>query len=271
MPKFDMGAAWEDSVVLLRSHSALTGTIAAVFLFLPTLAVSWFGPVPIEPAADASMQQVQAAFLESTRAMLPYQLLIALVGAIGGVGVLRLWLSRTGTSVGDALAFALRMIPTVIAVQILLGAALGIAALILIVPGAALGGPGGILLLIVGLVLLVGLCAYFWGRLALVSPVIADHAEANPLAAIRESLALTKGNGWRIFLFLFLVTLVVLVAAVLVGGIFAALGSTAGGAARLLSGFMEAIVAAVGGLVTLAVTAAAYRQLAAPERGSVFS
>ncbi|PKP97874.1 MAG: hypothetical protein CVT74_12755 [Alphaproteobacteria bacterium HGW-Alphaproteobacteria-13] len=271
MPKFDMGAAWEDSVVLLRSHSALTGTIAAVFLFLPTLAVSWFGPVPIQPAADASMQQVQAAFLESARAALPYQLLIALVGAIGGVGVLRLWLSRTGTSVGDALGFALRMIPTVVAVQILLGAALAIGALVLIMPGAALGGPGGILLLIVGLVLLVGLCAYFWGRLALVSPVIADRGESNPLAAIRESLALTKGNGWQIFLFLFLVTLVVLIAAVLVGGVFAALGGTESGAARLLSGFVEAGVAAVGGLVSLAVTAAAYRQLAAPGRENVFS
>ena len=271
MPKFDMTAAWEDSVVLLRSHSALTGTIAAVFLFLPTLAVSWFGPTPIEPAANASMQQVQAAFLESAQAAMPYQLLIALVAAIGGVGVLRLWLSRTGTSVGDALAFALRMIPTVIAIQLLLGAALAFAALVLVVPGAALGGPGGILLLIVGLLAMLVLCAYFWGRLALVSAIVADRSESNPLTVIRESLALTRGNGWRIVLFLFLVTLVILVAAVLVGGVFVALGGAGQGVARLLSGLAEAGVAAVGGLVSLAVTAASYRQLAAPGRENVFS
>ena len=271
MPKFDMTAAWDDSVVLLRSHSALTGTIAAVFLFLPTLAVSWFGPVPIEPAANASMQQVQAAFLESARAAMPYQLLIALIAAIGGVGVLRLWLSRTGTSVGDALGFALRMVPTVIGVQLLLGAAVALAALVLVMPGAAFGGPGGILLAIIGLSLLLGLCAYFWGRLALVSAIIADRSESNPLTVIRESHALTRGNGWRVFFFLFLVTLVVLIAAVLVGGAFVALSATSPGVARLLSGLAEAGVAAVGGLVSLAVTAAAYRQLAAPERENVFS
>jgi hypothetical protein len=55
MPKFDMGAAWEDSMVLLRSHGALTWAIAAVFLFLPTLAVSWFGPTPIQPATGWAM------------------------------------------------------------------------------------------------------------------------------------------------------------------------------------------------------------------------
>ena len=271
MPKFDMAAAWEDSMVLLRSHSALTGTIAAVFLFLPTLAVSWFGPAPIEPAANASVEQVMAAFRESAGAAMPYQLLITIVAAIGGVGVLRLWLSRTGTSVGDALAFALRMMPTVIAVQILLGLALALAGLVLIVPGAALGGAGGVLLVVVGVAAFVGLCAYFWGRLALASPVIADRGESNPLTAIRESLALTHGNGWRIFLFLFLVTMVIVIAAMLAGGIFAVLGMAGEGVARLLSGLIEAVVAAVGGLVSIAVTAATYRQLAAPGRENVFS
>ena len=53
MPKFDMGAAWDDSLNLMKSHSALTGTIAAFFLFLPTLAVAWFGPQAVEPAAGA--------------------------------------------------------------------------------------------------------------------------------------------------------------------------------------------------------------------------
>ena len=61
MAKFDMGAAWEDSVALLKSHTTLTGTIAAVFLFLPALAVAWFGPAPIEPPPGATLEQAQAA------------------------------------------------------------------------------------------------------------------------------------------------------------------------------------------------------------------
>ena len=56
MAKFDMGAAWEDSVALMKSYTALTGTIAAFFLFLPSLAVAWFGPAPIEPPQGATLE-----------------------------------------------------------------------------------------------------------------------------------------------------------------------------------------------------------------------
>jgi len=119
MPKFDMGAAWEDSMLLLRSHSALTGAIAAVFLFLPTLAVSWFGPVPIEPAAGASFDQVMATMRANVIQAVPYQLFVAIVSGIGGIGILRLWLSRSGISVGEALVFALTMVPTVIVILLM--------------------------------------------------------------------------------------------------------------------------------------------------------
>lgn len=272
MPKFDMGAAWDDSQVLLRSHSALTGTIAAVFLFLPALAVSWFGPTPIAPAAGATLEQTMAAFRENAGQAVPFQVLVSVVAAIGGVGILRLWLSRTGTSVGDALIFAIKMIPTMIAVQLIMGVALGLGALLLLMPGLAAGGGAvAMLLVLVGLILLVGLCAYFWGRLAVVSPVIADREVYNPVAAIRSGWALTRGNGWRIFLFLFLVMLVVVVAALLLGGIVGAVVGTGEGIGRLLTGLVEGVVAAVGGLVSVAVAAATYRQLAVRAAGDVFA
>lgn len=272
MPKFDMGAAWDDSKVLLRSHSALTGTIAAVFLFLPALAVSWFGPTPIAPADGATFEQAMAAFRENASQAVPYQLLVSIVAAIGGVGILRLWLSRSGTSVGDALAFAIKMIPTMIAVQLIMGIALGLGALVLLMPGIAAGGGAvGMLLVLVGLLLLLGLCAYFWGRLAVVSPVIADRELYNPVAAIRSGWALTKDNGWRIFLFLFLVMLVIVIVAALLGGIVAAVAGTGEGIGRLLTGLVEGAIAAVGGLVSVAIAAATYRQLAVRSADNVFA
>jgi hypothetical protein len=261
MVKFDMGAAWDDSMLLLRSHLPLTGTIAAVFLFLPTLAMSWFGPTPIEPAAGASLDQVMAAFQQTMRDLLPYQLLVSVIGAIGGVGILRLWLSRTGTSVGDALVFALKMVPTMIAVQLLLFIMLGAAALLLIVPGVALGGVGGALLLAVGLILFVALAAYFWGRFSVISPIIADQTVYNPLAAVQGSLAVTRGNGWRIFLFMFLVIIVILIAALIIGGVIGIVAGGGEGAGRMIVGLVEAIVGAIGALVSLAITGAVYRQL----------
>jgi hypothetical protein len=271
MPKFDMGAAWDDSMNLLRSHSALTGTIAAVFLFLPTLAVSWFGPQPITPADGATFEQILASFQESARQAIPYQILVAVIAAIGGVGILRLWLSRMGITVGEALVFAIRMIPTMIAIQLLLGLALGLAALLLILPGAAsTGSVVGGLLLFVGLCLLAGLCLYFWGRLAVVSPIVADRTLYNPITAIREGLALTRGNGWRIAFFLLLVMIVIIVVAAILGGVIAAVAGTGEGFGRLLGGLVEGGVAAIGGIVTAAITAATYRQLAVRGPDDIF-
>ena len=270
MTKFDMGAAWDDSIVLLRSHLPLTATIAAVFIFLPNLVLSWFGPVPIEPAAGASMDQVMAVFRQSMGEILPYQLLISVIGAIGGVGVLRLWLSRTGTSVGDALMFALRMIPTMVAVQIVLFVTLALAVFLLFLPGIAIGGGGGIALVALGWLGFLGLAAYFCGRLSVISPIIADRTVYNPLAAIQESLVLTKGNGWRIFLFMFLVVLVFLIAALFIGGMVGVVAGWAGGAGRMVTGLVEAVVAGIGGLVSVAVSAAAYRQLALRTSSDVF-
>ena len=270
MPKFDMGAAWEDSMVLLKSHSALTGTVAAVFLFLPALAISWFGPVPLEPADGATVDQIMTAMRGTMRDALPYQLLSSVIAAIGGVGVLRLWLSRTSTSVGDALLFALRMIPTMIGVQLILGLGLVVSGFVLVGPGAMAGGGGGAALAVLGALLFVGVCAYVWGRLAAVSPIIADRTLYNPVTAIRDSWALTKGNGWRIFLFLFLVLVVIIIAALLFGGIVGAVFGTAEGVGRMLSGVVEAAVGTIGGLVTLAITAAVYRQLATPDGHRIF-
>ncbi len=242
MVKFDMGAAWDDTLQLLKSHTALVGTIAGVFLFLPALAVAWFGPVPIEPAAGADFNQVMETFRESFRQMIPGQLAIALSALIGTAGILRLWLSRTGTSVGEALTFALMLFPTMLAIQILCGIALGLGFILLLVPGL-----------------------YLLGRLALVTPAVADRSLYNPFEAIRTSWELTRGNGWAIFFFLFLVALVIVIAALIIGGIVSVIAGNEPGFGRMLGGFIEAAFSAVGSLASIAVSAAAYRQLASSD------
>lgn len=247
MPKFDMGAAWDDSLNLMKSHSALTGTIAAFFLFLPTLAVAWFGPPATEPAAGADFAQIMEVFQSNFRAFLPYQLAITLFTIVGTIAILRLWLARTGTSVGEALTFALMLFPTMVAIQILSGMMLGIGFLLLIIPGL-----------------------YLIGRLALVAPAIADRGIYNPLTAIGESWRLTENNGWAIFFFLFLVGVVILIAALIVGGVVGIATSGGSDVARILEGLVEATFAAAGSFVSIAISAAAYRQLAASNMPKVF-
>lgn len=271
MPKFDMGAAWDDSMVLLKSHSALTGTIVAVFFFLPRLAVSWFGPVPIEPADDATFAEVVAAMSAGMRQILPYELLVSMIGAIGGVGILRLWLSRIGISVGEALVFAIKMIPTIIAVQIILMLGMLVIGGLGILPGMKAGGVIGSLLLVIGLFAFLGLTIYLWGRLALISPAIADRSIYNPLAAIGDSWKLTKGNGWRVALFLILVMLVIRIAFGLLVLVVGAVAGTGEGAGQLIIGVAEGIAEAATGVVGVALTAAAYRQLAIHSGKDIFS
>ena len=247
MVKFDMGAAWDDSLALLKSHTALTGAIAAVFLFLPTLAIAWFGPTPIEPPTGANVDQIVAAFRENIGQMMPYQIGVALCAGIGTIAILRLWLSRSGTSVGEALTFALMLLPTMIAVQILSGFMLGIGFLLLIIPGF-----------------------YLIGRLALVAPSVADRGLYNPIEAIRTSWTLTRNNGWAIFFFLFLVTIVIVIAALIVGFVVAVIFGTEAGFGRMLGGVVEAAFGAIGSLVSIAVSAAAYRQLTIGGASDVF-
>lgn len=247
MVKFDMGAAWEDSVALLKSHGALTGAIAAVFLFLPTLAVAWFGPVPVEPPKGATLDQIITVFQDNIRQSLPYQLGVALFAVAGTVAILRLWLSRTGTSVGEAIGFALRLLPTMIVIQILTGLILGFGFVLLIIPGL-----------------------YLVGRLALVSPAVADQGLYNPLDAIGTSWNLTRDNGWSIFLFLFLVMLVVGITVGIVTLAVSAIVGSEPGAGRIVSGFFESGLGVAASMISIAISAAAYRQLASGAPPGVF-
>lgn len=247
MAKFDMGAAWEDSVALLKAHSALTGTVAAVFFFLPALCVAWFGPAGVEPPANASFEQSMAIMRQNVAATLPYQIVAGLFAMVGSLTILRLWLSRTGLSVGEALRFAVLFFPALFLVQLLTGLAIGLGILLLIIPGL-----------------------YLSGRFAVAAPALVDQSLRNPIEAIRRSWALTQGNGWAVFFFIFLVALVIFIVALLVVGVLGAIVGTAPGAGQMITGFFEAAVGAVGSLVSLAVSAAAYRQLAVQNGAGMF-
>lgn len=247
MAKFDMGAAWDDSVALLKSHSALTGAIAAVFLFLPALALAWFGPVSVEPPEGATFDQIVTAFQENIWQILPYQIGIAILALVGSLAILRLWLSRAATSVGEALSFALRLLPTMIIIQILTGLITAFGFVLLVVPGL-----------------------YLIGRLALTGPVVADRSVANPLDAIAASWNLTRDNGWAIFLFIFLVTLVIGIVLLVVTGVIGAVVGSGPGIGHIIGGFFESAIGVGATMVSLAISAAAYRQLAIGGNAEVF-
>ncbi|WP_317151002.1 hypothetical protein [Sphingopyxis indica] len=247
MRKFDMAAAWDDARQLMRSYTALTVAIAAVFLFLPALAFAWLGPAPVAPTEGMGIDQIVRIYEQNMVQSLVPRIGVALAALIGTAAILRLWLARGGVSVGESLAFALALFPTLIAIELLTSLAFALGLLLLIVPGL-----------------------YLVGRLAVTVPAAIDRGIRNPIDAIRTSWRLTDDNGWSIFFFLLLVTLVIGIISVIAGVVTMSLFGAEAGAGKIVSGLVGAAFIAAGSFVSLAVSAAIYRQLAAEGTAGVF-
>lgn len=246
MIKFDMGAAWDDATMLVRAHLPLTGVLAGLFFFLPGMVMALLGPAPLAPPANVSAEQLNTMVMADLRQQFPWLLAVTMASTLGSLAILRLWLARSGTSVGEALVFTLAMIPTMIAMFLLQSFLFGIAVLLLIVPAI-----------------------YLFGRLAVAYPLLADRNIKNPFAALAGSWQLTSGNGWRVafFVFLFLIVLIVISLIVTqVTGIFGLRGSFG----YLIGSVINSGVSAGFGLLNTAVLASVYRQLAARGAGDVF-
>lgn len=246
MPKLDMGAAWDDAAALLRSHTGLTGAIAALFLFLPALVVFWLGPPAYEPAPGAAPNELWAGMMTYFNAALPWLFVQSLLAMFAGIAILRLWLARSGTSVGEALSFAASFFLTIFLLQILLSLILLTGFLLLLLPGL-----------------------YLLGRFSLTSPYVAHREMRGPFTVLGASWRATAGNGWRITLFLALIFVAFLVISGLVGMLTTILAGL-GGVGNLLAGAISAMLSTVMGLVSAAVSAAIYRQLAGDGPAATF-
>ncbi|MEY4270904.1 MAG: hypothetical protein RLZZ58_2120 [Pseudomonadota bacterium] len=247
--KFDMGAAWNDGVALTRMHRPLVATLAGVFLFLPQLAVGLLGPGDPAIAPGATIDQIIAAFTAWANAMLPYLLVLTVISAFASQAILKLWLAPPGISVGEAMSTALTLLVTAVIASVLGTIAIYLGFLALIVPGL-----------------------YLLGRLAFAQVAIADREIRNPIAALQASWDLTRGNGWRIVGFLFLIAIVIgillLLAGMVIGGL---VGLVLGSAAPVVLAVLEAAANSIIGVLMLAIYVAIYRQLSGVGREGIFA
>ena len=247
MAKFDMGAAWDDAMLLVRSHLPLTSVVAGVFFFLPSMIVTLLGPAPFVPQPDATPTEASALTFQYLKQLIPWAIFSVVASTVGSIAILRLWLARSGTSVGDALMFALLMVPTAIALFVIQSVVFSVAMLALIVPAL-----------------------YLVGRLAVVYPYLTDRDVKNPIAAVASSWNLTRGNGWRICLFIVLIMVAIFVIVMIVSGITGMFGAY-GSPGFIVGSAVGSLVGAGFGLVNTAVIAATYRQLATGGANAIFS
>lgn len=239
MNKFDMGRAWNAATGLIGSHRDLVLAIAGVFLFLPSAVVGIFGPP--EPAVDgATIATLRDIMLEYYGDMLPYLLITAILGSIGTIAIARLYLGSRGMTVGAALMFALTVVISTIIAGLISGIAVGFATLLLIVPGL-----------------------YLYARFAMVLPHVASTGDKNPLALLQGSWNATRGNGWRLVLYLVLIAIIGFIIYMLtlgvVGLLFAAL--LPDDASRVAVALLSALLGTAFSVVFTAILCGAYREL----------
>jgi len=261
--KFDSNRAWQQASAMISANREVVLAMAGVFFLLPQLVIALMFP---EPAIGDSMTQEQ--MLEAMRvyyvSMLPVSLPLALFQSVGTISVLILLGDSTRPTVGEAIRRSLKAVVPYILGALLLGLAFGLVAALAAGLGAATGGTALAVILIAAV--LFG-AVYVGIRCSLSAATIALDGILNPVAALKRSWDLTRGNAARIlgFYALILIGAVVIssVAGIVIGlPLSLAFGAETG---RIVQMVIAALVGAVISLYLVAIIAAVHRQLAGPD------
>jgi len=254
----DTSAAWTSATRMVAANRDLLMAIAGVFFVLPGLARAVFAP---SPAMTSGMTEAQVvAVMQDYYASSWHVLVILSLPAMAGLlTMLVAMLDTTRPTVAQAIRRSVSALPPYFAAQFLI-------ALAMLPLSMALAGALAIVLpdqLAVSAAL--GILLYPIMRTMLVGPVVAGRSERNPIAAIRESVRLTRGNAGRILLFIGLAGFVFLVIyglAMMLTGVVLVL-IFRGEPQRLLGEGLSEVLIAVGYTYFVAMLAAVYNQLAA--------
>ncbi len=268
--KLDMGKTWNQATALLKGNAGLVATMVGLYYFLPSFAIALFVPEianPTPPAAppgtdpQVAMEAMVASMQEAYLRGWPYFLVMTIAQYIGAVSVLSLFPERGGATVGEAMAAGLRGAGTYFVTQILfiLGAGIVFGALVGLT--FALSPALGV---IVGFILFIGLI-YVSIKLILVPAVIGMERQLNPIAAMKRSWALSKGNSLLIFIFLLVLFIVIGLISLLVSLVLTTVLAAFGGQiATIGTALISSLTSAALGGLFLVVLAAIHRQLSAP-------
>ncbi|MCH2488119.1 MAG: glycerophosphoryl diester phosphodiesterase membrane domain-containing protein [Erythrobacter sp.] len=203
--KLDLSAAWDGAMKMLAANREMVLVLAGVFIFLPTLAFSLLFPDPsaqasaagAEPDMDAMYEQIAAFYAEVWWAVL----LLSVIQAVGAIAILTVLGDGERPTVKEAIGRGVRFLPSQFAAQILAG----LAALAPFLIAGAIGGLTGSPPVATVLILLaIPVGVYLIVKFSMSSPVIAIERTTNPIAALRRSWRLTKGNSGRLLLFILL-------------------------------------------------------------------
>ena len=266
---FDSSRAWSDAAAAVTTNRDVLLALAGVFVVLPAFAIAVLLPFPV-PQDGVSPQAMVATWGAYYRSNWSALVAVALLQMIGTLAMLALFTDQARPTVSAAIRQGFVRTPTVIAAQLLLGAAVGAMLLLPVALGGALQSPAFTALAVLGAL---GLGIWAWIRASLVAPAVMVDGLTNPLAALKRSWQITEGNVLRLLLFYALLIIAFLIVTLVLGGIVQLLLALVLGAepAALAATLVSAILQAVMMVFLVAVTASAHRQLAGPSAQALSS
>ncbi|MEO6360146.1 MAG: hypothetical protein ABIO43_06180 [Sphingomicrobium sp.] len=225
MVRASLSNAWDETRAILARDGRLLASVALALMVLPGMVADLFPPPPTEgalPPLGPWTWLMLATFV---------------LAAIGQLAIIRLALG-TRISVGDSIGHAMRRAPVLILASIIWALPF---AILLAGLGTQMGDdpkdmPPGVALAVL---LLVPVFLFFVVRLILISPVVSAEA-VGPIEVLKRSWTLTAGNWWRLFAFLILYLVTLMVVAGAVRSIFTVI-------AKLVLGGVEPMT--IGGLL----------------------
>lgn len=218
---------WNDVVAILRGNASILIAVAGALVFLPVLGASLLN-TPIAPVPEgASLEEAADALVGYYSANWVQQVAVLLLSTLGQLVLYLVLLDARRPRVGEAFALAAPMFLPFFITSLLVTLILGAGFFLFVVP-----------------------FLYLIGRTQLSGPALAAE-RLNPLAAIRRSFALTRGQGWRIFFFAFLIAMVALVVQLAVSGTAGTLLNLMGNDAARFS-LPKLLLAAIGALFSSA-------------------
>ena len=233
--------------------------IAGAFFMLPSLI---FAVVVPEPQMPRGIEPADAFRLMSDYyyGSLPFLLGVTVLQMAGMLTLIIVMTDRSLPTVGQAIKRGFSATLPYLLAQMLLAFALAFGLVVLSTVGTLTGIKAvAAALTILGMVMAI----HFFLRFLLIAPILATGPQRNPLAVLRQSWALTRGQSSRMAMFFGLALLLFLIISGLVMmlvGIVLAL-TTQGELQRVLAATVSSAMTAVGLTYFAGMLAAVHRQL----------
>jgi hypothetical protein len=213
MPKLSLSRAWDESRGVLQHDGKLLAIVALALIAFPSTIQAMVTP----PAPQGELPEAGPWIAVAVVAIL--------VAIAGQLAIIRLAVGPH-TTVGEAIGHGARRTPAYVAAVIIWIAPLVLALVAVISAMKAQNPSAAAGIAFFALMLL----AMFLVVRVIAAPAIASAEGTGPIAILRRSLSLTRGNWWRLFAFLLLFTIgglcLVLAAIVVSGSIAAAIFGT---------------------------------------------